>query len=59
VPHRGKRNEPAWVQTTLEVAARERGMTVEDLGRVVRRNYEGLFSPQTHVAQALSSDAAR
>ena len=59
VPHRGKRNEPAWVQTTLEAAARERGMAVEDLGRVVRRNYDGLFAPQTHVAQALSSDTSR
>ncbi|MBL8135172.1 MAG: TatD family hydrolase [Acidobacteria bacterium] len=59
VPHRGKRNEPAWVQTTLEAAARERGMAVEDLARVVRRNYDGLFAPQTHVAQALSSDASR
>jgi len=59
VPHRGKRNEPAWVQTTLETAARERGMTVQELGEVVRRNYERLFAPQTLVAQALSRDPAR
>jgi TatD DNase family protein len=59
VPHRGKRNEPAWVQTTLEMAARERGMAVEDLARAVRRNYDGLFAPQTHVAEGLSFDASR
>lgn len=59
VPHRGKRNEPAWVQTTLEAAARERGMAVDELARVVRRNYEALFAPQLHTAQALSHDLAR
>lgn len=59
VPHRGKRNEPAWVQTTLEMAARERGMAVDELARVVRANYDRLFAPQTVVAQALSHDPAR
>jgi TatD DNase family protein len=62
VPHRGKRNEPAWVAATIEAAARERGMTVPDLGAAVRRNYAALFAagrPQIAVPQALSGDAAR
>jgi TatD DNase family protein len=59
VPHRGKRNEPAWVQTTLEAAARERGMAVDELARVVRGNYDALFAPQLHAAQALSHDPSR
>ena len=59
VPHRGKRNEPAWVQTTLETAARERGMSVDELARVVRGNYDALFAPQLHAGQALSHDPAR
>ncbi|MBP7778969.1 MAG: TatD family hydrolase [Acidobacteria bacterium] len=59
VPHRGKRNEPAWVQVTLEAAARERGMTVEELARIVSGNYDRLFRPQTRVPKALSRDTAR
>ncbi len=59
VPHRGKRNEPAWVQTTLEVAARERGMAIDELAQAVRRNYDRLFAPQTHALQALSPGQPR
>lgn len=59
VPHRGKRNEPAWVQTTLETAARERVMAATELGAAVGRNYARLFRPQTHGAQALTADRSR
>lgn len=45
VPHRGTRNEPALVRHTLEIAARERGMTFEALELAVRHNYEMLFGP--------------
>ncbi len=54
VPHRGKRNEPAWVRTTLEMAAGERRMAIEALAAVVGRNYERLFVPETRGPQALS-----
>jgi TatD DNase family protein len=45
VPHRGKRNEPAWVATTTDAAARERGTTSADLAAAVGRNYAALFAP--------------
>ena len=62
VPHRGRRNEPAWVAGTLEAVARERGETVHDVRRAMAGNYDRLFrpsSPQSRVAQALSRDGVR
>ena len=44
VPHRGRRNEPAWVATTLAAVARERGLAVEALAGMVRDNYDRLFT---------------
>lgn len=43
VPHRGRRNEPAWVRGTAETVARERGLSVEEVGALTSRNYERLF----------------
>lgn len=43
VPHRGKRNEPAWVVGTLEAAARERGVEPAAFAMRVRENFERLF----------------
>ena len=51
VPHRGKRNEPAWVATTLAAVARERGLEPAALAAVVRANYDRLFAaarPNSH-----------
>jgi TatD DNase family protein len=45
VPHRGRRNEPAWVARTLERVAAQRGDTPEALGECVLRNTERLFGP--------------
>lgn len=62
VPHRGKRNEPAFVSLTAGAVARERGMTVADLVAAVTSNFDRLFAskgPQTAFAQALSADPAR
>jgi len=62
VPHRGKRNEPAFVTFTAAAVARERGMAVTDLVAAVAANYDRLFAPgdpQTAFAQALSADAPR
>lgn len=43
VPHRGKRNEPAWVVETLRVVATMRGMTPEALGSLVTANFIALI----------------
>lgn len=39
VPHRGKRNEPAWVVETLGELARLRGVSASTLGEQVRANF--------------------
>ena len=43
VPHRGKRNEPAWVAATLDALAVCRGANVADMQEVVARNFDALF----------------
>lgn len=43
VPHRGKRNEPAWVSLTLARLAEVRGVAPELLGRLVCENAEKFF----------------
>jgi TatD DNase family protein len=42
-PHRGKRNEPAFVAEVAREVAGLRGTTPEALGRLARRNYARLF----------------
>ena len=44
VPHRGKRNEPAWVSLTLARVAEVRGLAPESLGRLVSENAARLFA---------------
>jgi TatD DNase family protein len=43
VPHRGKRNEPAWVVRTLDALAACRGVPVDALAERLRENFEELF----------------
>jgi len=43
VPHRGKRNEPAFVVETARVLAGLRGMGERELGEQLIRNFERLF----------------
>lgn len=43
VPHRGKRNEPAYTRITAEKVAELRGLTVEDIGRITTMNAGRLF----------------
>ncbi len=42
-PHRGKRNEPAFVARTAEVIAELRGLPVEELAEKTTENFQGLF----------------
>ncbi|MHB1863870.1 MAG: TatD family hydrolase [Gemmatimonadaceae bacterium] len=50
VPHRGKRNEPAWVSLTLARVARARGVEPEAFGTLVTRNAARLFGLATRDA---------
>ncbi len=50
VPHRGKRNEPAFLGVTAAAIARERGLPLADVVEAVARNYARLLggdAPQT------------
>jgi TatD DNase family protein len=44
VPHRGKRNEPAWVSFTVDRIAAARGVTAAAMGETVSTNARRLFS---------------
>lgn len=46
VPHRGKRNEPAFVVNTAEAIAELRGVTKEEIGSRTAENFYALF-PKT------------
>jgi TatD DNase family protein len=43
VPHRGKRNEPAYVRFVAETVANVRSITVEEVGRITSANAQNLF----------------
>lgn len=43
VPHRGKRNEPAWVADTARVLAQARGLAPEALAELTTANFRALF----------------
>jgi TatD DNase family protein len=45
VPHRGKRNEPAFVVQTADAVARTRGEALDDVAAAVTRVFETLFGP--------------
>lgn len=44
VPHRGKRNEPAFVTHTAEVLAQARGCAPADMARITSENFYRLFT---------------
>jgi TatD DNase family protein len=46
VPHRGKRNEPAFVRETARVLADIRGLSLEEVGEHTTRNFYRFFSLQ-------------
>jgi TatD DNase family protein len=43
VPHRGKRNEPAFVRFVAETIASIKGMSVEQIAETTTRNVQNLF----------------
>jgi TatD DNase family protein len=43
VPHRGKRNEPAFVRLTAEKVAEVKGLSLEDVSRITTLNAQRLF----------------
>lgn len=45
VPHRGKRNEPAFVREVAAEIARLRGAPFEEIARATSSNFERLFQP--------------
>jgi TatD DNase family protein len=45
VPHRGKRNEPAFVLDTARFIASARGVTLDRLAAQTSENFTRLFSP--------------
>jgi TatD DNase family protein len=49
VPHRGKRNQPAWVHHVAEEIAALREMPVEDVARATSDNFFRLFGIDRHV----------
>jgi TatD DNase family protein len=44
VPHRGKRNEPAYVRFVAETIANVKKLTLEDVALVTTANVKALFS---------------
>lgn len=44
IPHRGQRNEPAYVARTLEALARLKGISVEEADRITTENTRRLFA---------------
>jgi TatD DNase family protein len=43
VPHRGKRNEPAYVRLVAEAVAQIKGITLEEVARTTSENVRALF----------------
>ncbi len=46
VPHRGRRNEPAWVQRTVQTLAETRGERVTDLAERLQQNFTHFVAPR-------------
>jgi TatD DNase family protein len=58
VPHRGKRNEPAYVAHTARVLAETLGLTPDEIASVTTANFERLFTKSVQVADPQRKSAA-
>jgi TatD DNase family protein len=47
VPHRGRRNEPAWVQRTVQALSDARGERPADLAARLQRNFGAFIGTAT------------
>jgi TatD DNase family protein len=56
VPHRGKRNEPAFVKETARKLGELRGLSIDDMGEQTSRNFYNFFKL---AEMAESKDPAR
>jgi TatD DNase family protein len=54
MPHRGKRNEPAWVIRVAETLAHLHGLSLEQVAAITTDNYLRLFRPEV-LTQSLAS----
>lgn len=52
IPHRGKRNEPAYVRHVAEKIAEIKGLSLDDVARITSRNSEQLFNIADRVKEA-------
>lgn len=57
--NRGKRNEPAFMRTTLEVLANLRGQSPEQVARITTENAERLFGGRLRQARLTGKAAAK
>jgi TatD DNase family protein len=55
VPHRGKRNEPAFVKETARKLGELRGMTMEEVGERTTRNFYNFFKIAETVESKVSA----
>lgn len=54
VPHRGKRNEPAYLPYTAAAVGELKGLTGDDIGRIAAQNTMRLFGIDSEVKSALA-----
>jgi TatD DNase family protein len=59
VPHRGKRNEPAWVAETLACLARVRDVDSAVLAERTSANFRALVAGASNGPQAASGEVSR
>jgi TatD DNase family protein len=55
VPHRGKRNEPAFVKETARTLGELRGLTAEEIGQTTSRNFYKFFKLTETVENKVSA----